>query len=65
MEIGLGWLRWTPDAFWSATLGELLAAQAGFVESKTGKNPRAERARLDMLYAEAKAAEGAPVIEEP
>jgi hypothetical protein len=57
MEQATGWLRWTPDAFWAATLAEVAAAVCGFVECRTGKNPRERAERMARLYAEAKASE--------
>lgn len=37
MQQGLGWLRWTVDEFWQATLQELHAGVMGFAESRGAK----------------------------
>jgi hypothetical protein len=34
MEQGLGWLRWTPDQFWEATLEEITRAIIGYAETR-------------------------------
>lgn len=47
----LGWLRWTPDAFWSATLAEVDNAVQGYLEDTRGIEPRGSR---DDLYDELK-----------
>lgn len=56
MEQGLGWLRWSPEQFWGATLAELTAGACGFLEAKTGKSPRAEAQSWADAYAEVLAA---------
>lgn len=43
MEIGLGILGWSPDAFWAATPGEVKAAIDGYMEAQ-GK-PREKSAK--------------------
>ncbi len=45
MELGLGYLRLAPDAFWSMTVQELMAAMDGFGESK-GARKKADPAEL-------------------
>jgi hypothetical protein len=62
MEQALGWLRWPPAAFWGATLAEVCAGVCGFVESRTGKNPRQQSERMAALYREAREAEEAEGI---
>ena len=48
MALGLGLLRWSPDAFWRATPRELLAAAQGLAGRASGAPPPA-RADLDRL----------------
>jgi hypothetical protein len=49
MQMALGWLRWTPDAFWGATMAELDNAIVGYMETR-GVKPRTARvAELDEL----------------
>lgn len=43
MQQALGWLRWTPDQFWDATLSELFAAVAGLLEWERNVEPATER----------------------
>lgn len=57
MEQGCGWLGWPPAVFWGATLAEVATAASGYVESRTGKSPRARLEHLAEMYAEVKAAE--------
>lgn len=35
----MGWLGWTPDAFWNATLAEVTAGVMGFLEAKGQARP--------------------------
>lgn len=45
MRTAFGYLRWTPDVFWSATLTELFAATDGVNEvnrAKSGKPAKVE-----------------------
>jgi hypothetical protein len=58
MEQATGWLRWSPAEFWVATLSEVCAGVVGYVESRTGKNPRERIERLNLLRAEVREAEG-------
>jgi hypothetical protein len=37
MEQGLGWLRWSPDQFWNATLEEVSRGIMGYIETRGGK----------------------------
>ena len=43
MQQACGWLRWTPDAFWGATLAEIHSATTGYLETR-GVAPRDARA---------------------
>lgn len=52
MEQGCGWLCWPPEVFWNATLSEVATASSGYVESRTGKSPRARLEHLAAMYAE-------------
>jgi len=45
MELGLGWLRFPPDVFWSMTLRELMASVDGYMESHNLGHP-GRRARM-------------------
>ena len=47
MAFGLGHLRWTPDAFWSATPHEILAAIEAHRPPSAGEAP--SRTTLDAL----------------
>ena len=49
MEQALGWLRWTPEAFWGATLAEVTAGLVGFAEAKTGRRSSAHNPGMDSL----------------
>jgi hypothetical protein len=52
MQQGLGWLRWSTDQFWNATLQELHAGVIGFAESrgaKTDSPPSEEEEVYDRL----------------
>jgi hypothetical protein len=51
MELALGYLRWTPDVFYRATLRELIAGMDGLVESKGGTTPRQRAAMVKDLKA--------------
>jgi hypothetical protein len=45
MQQGLGWVGWTPDVFWNATLSELYAAVVGkreFVDKIPPTKPASE-----------------------
>jgi len=56
MQQALGWLRWTPDTFWNATLSELWAGLTGLQEWEHGVEPAEARAlRYDSLLAMATA----------
>lgn len=46
-----GWLRWTPETFWNATLDEVSAAVYGYAESR-GALPKAdeEAEKWERLY---------------
>lgn len=46
MQQGIGWLRWTPETFWNATLAELYAGLAGLLEFEKDVEPRS--AKSDM-----------------
>lgn len=55
MEQACGWLRWTPEAFWNATMDEVDAAVRGFAESKGVKKPTAmDDGDMDDLIAHVK-----------
>jgi hypothetical protein len=45
MQHALGWLRWTPDAFWGATLAEVDNAVVGYLETR-GVQPRGAKAAM-------------------
>ena len=45
MEIGLGHLRYTPDALWRLTMREYEAACEGLLESYGGKDTKARGGR--------------------
>lgn len=49
-----GWLRWTPDAFWRATLFEIFSAVDGYIEAHSPAKPdimsRDELEELKELY---------------
>lgn len=45
----MGWLRWTPEAFWGATLAEVTAGLVGFAEAKTGRRSSAHNPTLEGL----------------
>lgn len=49
MEMALGWLHITPDAFWRMTLREFEAAVEGYVETVDGGKSRREAANLERL----------------
>jgi hypothetical protein len=49
MEQALGWLRWAPDVFWSATLAELTAGVVGYLETRGVQRPNAKAAVYDAL----------------
>ena len=56
MQQACGWLRWTPDAFWDATLSELWAAVEGLLEWERNVEPPNVRAdAFDRLLAMAAA----------
>lgn len=38
----MGWLGWTPDAFWDATLAEVTAGVMGYLETKGQARPGAK-----------------------
>lgn len=46
MQQALGWLRWTPDAFWGATLAEIDNAIGGFLEEARGIEPRGAKSSI-------------------
>lgn len=59
MQQACGWLRWTPDAFWGATLAEIHSAITGFLETR-GVAPRDAKADMyDELMEVARAAQRA------
>lgn len=46
----MGWLRWTPDAFWGATLAEVTAGVMGYLEAEKGQaRPGAKAGVFDGL----------------
>lgn len=45
MQQAFGWLRWTPDAFWGATLAEIHSATIGYLETR-GVAPRDAKADI-------------------
>ena len=50
MQLGLGWLRWTPDVFWNSTLKELIAGIDGYMEAHGMQSKSAGMDELlDML----------------
>jgi hypothetical protein len=49
MEQGLGWLRWSVDEFWSATLEELTRAIIGYGETR-GVKPQGRLPLPDSDY---------------
>lgn len=49
MEQGIGWLRWSPDDFWGATLAELTAGVMGYLETRGQKRPEPKAAQYDAL----------------
>lgn len=49
MEQALGWLRWTPDAFWDATLAEVTAGVIGYMETRGQTRPNAKAKTFDGL----------------
>jgi hypothetical protein len=56
MQQALGWLRWTPDAFWGATLAEIHSALTGYLETRGVTPPDSKRAMFDNLLAMAREA---------
>ncbi|MCC6912725.1 MAG: phage tail assembly chaperone [Rhodospirillaceae bacterium] len=49
MELGLGWLRFSPDVFWSMTLRELMTAVDGYMESHGMGHPGRKAQMYDEL----------------
>lgn len=49
MEQALGWLRWTPEVFWDATLAELTAGILGYMETRGAERPNAKASVYDDL----------------
>jgi hypothetical protein len=45
----LGWLRWTPDVFWNATLAEVTAGILGYLETRGVQRPNAKAPVYDAL----------------
>lgn len=50
MTLGLGVLRWSPDAFWRATPGELAAALDGLAGRRGAPPGRSDLARLMAAF---------------
>jgi len=50
MALGLGVLRWNPDAFWRATPRELIAAYEGLRGGSREKPGREDLARLMQAF---------------
>jgi uncharacterized phage protein (TIGR02216 family) len=50
MTLGLGVLRWSPDAFWRATPAELAAALEGIAGRRAEPPARADLARLMAAF---------------
>lgn len=50
MQQGLGWLDWTPDVFWNATLSELYAAIVGKREFVHAIPPIKHASELESKY---------------
>ena len=50
MALGLGVLRWSPDAFWRATPAELAAAVDGLMGRRAQPPARADLARLMAAF---------------
>lgn len=50
MEQALGWLGWTPDAFWGATLAEVTAGVMGYLETKGQARQSAKGDAYGALY---------------
>lgn len=46
MQQAMGWLRWTPEAFWGATLAEIDNATQGYLEDTRGHEPRGSKSGM-------------------
>jgi hypothetical protein len=56
MQQAMGWLRWTPDAFWGATLADVHSGLTGFLETRGVAPPDAKREAYDEMLAVAREA---------
>ena len=65
MQLGLGWLGWSPETFWNSTLKELVAGVDGYMEAHGMKSKTEGFDELLDMLDEAEGVEFASIKKKP